>query len=123
MKKVIKIHQFDSQIYPRLLWITFGATKYEQISDRFSNIGDFEEGTDARVIHAYDKVNNRGGVLIQFNSKKTAMDVSVVTHESIHAAMEIFDFVGAKLSFENQEPFTYLAGWISKCIKEALNND
>lgn len=123
MKKAIKIHQFDPQIYPRLLWIIFGATKYEPISDRFSDVGDFEEGVDARVIHVYDKVNNKGGVLIQFDSKKTAMDVSVVTHESIHAAMEIFDFVGAKLSFEDQEPFAYLAGWISKCIKEALMND
>lgn len=119
MSKAI-IHQFDPQIYPRLLWVVIGEKKGAAISDRFDYIQDMDETTDADVIEAYDKISKKGGILIRFESKKAARSYSIVAHEASHAAMEIFRYVDAECDTENQEPFAYLVGWIAGCIKEAM---
>lgn len=69
----------------------------------------------------YDITNKRGGVLIRFATKANAQNIQYVCHESTHAAMEIFDYIGGRIDCSNQEPSCYLVGWISECIKEALN--
>lgn len=122
MSKAI-IHQFDPQIYPRLLWIVIGEKKGSAISDRFDNIPDMDESTDADVNHAYDKISKRAGILIRFESKKAARDYSIVAHEASHAAMCIFSYIGAVPDVNNQEPFSYLVGWISGCVCEAARAD
>lgn len=119
MSKAI-IHQFDPQIYPRLLWVVIGEKKGSTISDRFDNIPDMDESTDADVNHAYDKISKRAGILIRFESKKAARDYSVVAHEASHAAMCIFGYIGAVPDVNNQEPFSCLVGWISGCVCEAV---
>lgn len=119
MSKAI-IHQFDPQIYPRLLWVVIGEKKGSAISDRFDNIPDMDESTDADVNHVYDKISKRAGILIRFESKKVARDYSVVAHEAPHAAMCIFGYIGAVPDVNNQEPFSYLVGWISGCVCEAV---
>lgn len=81
MSKAI-IHQFDPQIYPRLLWVVIGEKKGSAISDRFDNIPDMDESTDADVNHAYDKISKKGGILIRFESKKAARSYSIVAHEA-----------------------------------------
>lgn len=119
MSKTI-IHQFDPQIYPRFLWIVIGEKKGSAISDRFDNIPDMDESTDADVNNAYDKISKRAGILIRFESKKAARDYSIVAHEASHAAMCIFSYIGAVPDVNNQEPFSYLVGWISGCVCEAM---
>lgn len=39
---------------------------------------------------------------------------SMVTHEVNHAALEIFQYIGAKVSFDDQEPFCYLSGNLAR---------
>lgn len=112
-----KIHEFDPQIYPRLLWIAVGAS-YEVIKDMFEDVAPMEENTDAQVDCTRRlKPDVKGGVLIRFENKQ-AMTASNITHESVHAATEIFFYVGAYHDPKNQEPFAYLCGWIAKCIDE-----
>lgn len=44
------------------------------------------------------------------------MQFGNVTHESVHAAMCILDYCGAKFHADNQEPIAYLADWVADCI-------
>lgn len=43
-------------------------------------------------------------------------NVSTISHESTHAALHIFDHVGAKAESKNDEPFAYLVGFIVQKI-------
>ena len=119
----VKIHQFDPQIYPRLVWVVIGEKKSAPLSDRFEEIDDMDESTAACVKPTYDRINNKGGVLIRFAARKYACDVKVVSHESVHAALAIFDYTGCIISPDNQEPFCYLVGWIAQCIREAVKSN
>lgn len=65
----------------------------------------------------HDKQRNLGGVLVRFENKN-AMNVSNISYESSHIAMEIFNFIGAKVDLSNQEPFSYLVGWVADCINQ-----
>lgn len=111
-----KIYEFDPVIYPRLLWIAVGVPT-AVLNDMFEDkLEDMAESSNAEVINARRlKPDVKGGVLIRFRSKRD-MTANVTTHEAAHAALEIFDYIGAFVDFQNQEPFCYLVGWIAKCI-------
>mgnify|MGYP006918103038 CR=1 FL=1 len=105
---MIKIHEFDPQIYPRKLWIA--------ITDKaVFDAKPLDEAAAAEVIDAHDGVN--GGVLIRFRNKKS-LTSKHATHEAVHAAMLILEYAEVKLDYQNQEPLAYLAGWVSECIDE-----
>jgi hypothetical protein len=113
-----KIYQFDPNIYPRLLWIAVGVD-YACIKDYFAtDIPDLDESELAGVYNARtEKPKKRGGILIRFKSKKE-MTADIIAHESAHAALEIFDYIGCVADPKNQEPFAYLVGWIAGCCEK-----
>ena len=119
----VKIHQFDPQIYPRLIWVVIGEKKAAPLSYRFESINDIDASVAACVNKTYDRINNNGGVLIRFAARKYVRDASIVCHEAAHAALDIFDYTGCIISPDNQEPFCYLVGWIARCIAEAAKSD
>lgn len=113
-----KIHEFDPVIYPRKLWVAVGVPT-AVLNDMFEDkLEDMSESSNAEVINARRlKPDIKGGVLIRFKSKNE-MTANVMTHEAVHAAIEIFDYTGCGISYDNQEPFAYLAGWVSQCIDD-----
>ena len=113
------IYTFDPVIYPRMVWIT---VTNESKLEGFSGVPKMDECIDAEVDEVHDAVNNLGGVLIRFKNIQAICTCSI-THESNHAAMAIFDYVGAKFVYSNQEPFCYLAGWIAKCCAEVKEKE
>ena len=42
--------------------------------------------------------------------KKEEFTSSIVAHECVHAALEIWSYIGSDVSLNNQEPFAYLLG-------------
>lgn len=50
------------------------------------------------------------------------MTTGIITHESDHVAIEIFDYCNCKIAVDNQEPFTYLAGWVADCCDQVKRN-
>jgi hypothetical protein len=118
MKKQVKLHEFDPVIYPRLIWITASTCKFE---DRFENVSDFSNNCHAVVDCVFDKLQTRGGVLIRF-ANKNAMTIGNITHESIHAALNILGYCDIATTTDNQEPLSYLAGWIAECCEEVKND-
>jgi hypothetical protein len=43
-----------------------------------------------------------------------------IAHEAIHAAAEILHKVGVKFGFSNQEPLSYLSGWITDWVVKKI---
>lgn len=112
------IHEFDPQIYPRLLWVTYGCPT-PVLKDMFGDEAkDMDKTSNAEVINCRRmKPDVRGGILIRFRSKSD-MKMENIAHEAVHAALEIFDYVDARIEYDNQEPFAYLVGWIADCCQK-----
>lgn len=109
------IHEFDPKIYPRLLWVTYGCPTAVLKGMFGGEAQDMAKNTDAEtIICQRKKPDVRGGVLIRFENK-AAMTTKTIAHEAVHAALDIFDYVDARISSDNQEPFAYLVGWIADC--------
>lgn len=117
------IYEFDPEIYPRLLWVTYGCHT-SVLKDMFGNEAqDMDKNTYAQTIICRRlKPDVRGGVLIRFKNK-AAMTTKNIAHESVHAALEIFDYVNARISLDNQEPFAYLVGWIADCCNKVKKGE
>lgn len=109
-----KIFEYNPVIYPRKLWVSVGASTKE-LNEVFEEVGDMEDSAIATVYSVCRTENKMGGMLIRFNNRMD-MTPSVIAHESVHAAMGIYGYVGAEVDLDNQEPFAYLVGWIADCI-------
>lgn len=116
----MKVYQFDPQVYPRKLWVAVGVPT-EELNEKFGNIKDMDDYCDAETMPVQQKEPLLGGVLIRFSDLK-AMRPDNIAHEATHAALEIFDYVEARIQYDNQEPFAYLVGWVVKCIDEVKND-
>lgn len=120
-----KIHEFSTAIYPRRLWITRGMTGLE-MKDMFKEPEGDElklnlYDCDAFAYNVRKKHTSELGILIWFDNI-SAMTTSNIAHESVHAAMEIFNDLDCKFDANNQEPLAYLVGWIADCIDQVKRN-
>ena len=48
--------------------------------------------------------------------KDKAEVTDIIAHESVHAAMDIYNYISASVDLGNQEPFAYLVGYIANCV-------
>lgn len=113
----MKVYQFDPQIYPRKLWVAVGVPTSELNEKFVDEIKDMDDSNDAETLPIQQKEPLLGGVLVRFENLKS-MRPDNIAHEATHAALEIFDYVDARIQYDNQEPFAYLVGWVVKCIDE-----
>lgn len=117
MNKKTTIHEFDPQIYPRLLWVVKGG-QLEDIKDMFETEISEEEVGGAVTFLVRRKVDNRLGYCVWFPKAGDIRNLDWIAHESSHVALCIFNDVGAVITPEGQEPFAYLVGWVFKCVDE-----
>lgn len=118
MERKTIIHEFDPCIYPRLLWVVKGGT-IEGIQETLELVGEGSgdmEGYGAVALPVRRKEDSRLGYCVWFPRSSDMNKGEWVAHESTHVALCIFDDVGAKVSYEDQEPFAYLVGWVFECI-------
>ena len=113
------VYEFDPTIYPREVWV---AVTSSALKDKFEQVSAWDESAYAMVDNVYDFEHDKGGVLIRFEDVN-AMSIGNITHESIHAACEILDYVGSFIDTKNQEHLAYLAGWIAKCCGEVKESE
>lgn len=119
----MNIFEFNPQIYPRRLWVSVSAST-EELQEKFGKEVIKEDLDDSYYAETYpiqQKEPLLGGVLIRFQDLK-AMAPENMAHEATHAAIEIFDYCDCRIDVENQEPFSYLMGWIVKCCDEVKSN-
>jgi hypothetical protein len=86
---------------------------YEQsllvvVSDNFKSVEKEFNLADTSNYNGVCFENERGIVILIAPDS----DLSVIAHESVHAAGILFDIVGATVDVKNDEPFAYLVGWI-----------
>lgn len=120
MEKKTIIHEFDPCIYPRLLWVVKGGT-LEGIRKtlEFAELDEDSESDGAVTIAAYDNAKQRGGFLVWFPKAGDMTSNSYwMAHEAAHVALGIFDYIGAEAKANDSEPFSYLVGWVFKCVDE-----
>lgn len=117
-KKTI-IHEFDPCIYPRLLWVVKGGSLEEiRKTLEFGEVGEEEQSGGALTISAYDNEKQRGGFLIWFPKASDIKHGDWIAHEASHVALGIFDYIGSEVTASDSEPFSYLVGWVFKCVDE-----
>lgn len=117
-KKTI-IHEFDPCIYPRLLWVVKGGSLEEiRKTLEFGELDADEQKVGALTISAYDNEAQRGGFLIWFPKASDIKHGDWIAHEASHVALGIFDYIGSKVTADDSEPFSYLVGWVFKCVDE-----
>ena len=118
-KKTV-IHEFDPCIYPRRLWVVKGG-ELEEIRKtlEFDDIDeDFQSTGGAITITAYDNAKKKGGFLVWFPKSGDMSNLDWIAHESSHVALGVFDYIGSDVTASDSEPFSYLVGWVFKCIDE-----
>lgn len=120
------IYKFDLKIYPRILWVTYDATP-EELSKLFptdpdGNIINWLEDFSgyACEMNVFSAPSNEGGMLIRFENKE-ALTTEHIAHEAVHAADDVYYFIGATSDITNDEPYAYLVGYIANCCTKVLN--
>lgn len=120
-KRQAKIYQFDPMIYPRFLWVVTGGD-YSDIKKWFLHYSgeEIEELDTKNMGGMCNSVTFRQnlclGILIWFPNIHLAK-ANWITHESVHGTLDIFDQLGLRVDYRNQEPMAYLAGWFAECIE------
>lgn len=116
----VQIHQFDPVIYPRKLWVLKGADSgliKKHFTDTYkSELVINEEignGYDGMVFQVKSKDNGYLGSLVWIAN---SVNIGVIAHEASHVAMDMLSDIGYKLDACNQEPISYMIGWIADCI-------
>ena len=75
--------------------------------------------TAGRTYIIHDSETNQMSVMIWIRSLEECRG-SIFAHECSHATMEIFNFIGATVDLENQEPFAYLSGALFRLLNGAF---
>lgn len=119
------IKEFDLVIYPVNFTVVIGNMEDEVNNEYAPN----EDGSNwingpspdcaGRTYLIHDSSTNQIGVLIWITSYEECKG-SVFAHECSHAAMEIFNYIGASVDLENQEPFAYLLGSLFRLLNGAF---
>lgn len=119
-------------VYPVYLVVANEAVTLEDLKKDFvySDKGELDEdilNCQCSTSKVYNKKTNRYCMLVKFNHRtdykdddKTTDLVNTVAHEAGHVVLDIYDFIGASVDINNQEPFTYELGYIAECIYKTL---
>ena len=119
------IKSYELMIYPRKLFVSVGYDEDEIRSSFVESDGkalSFEDIDidliDGLTVTEVKEVKGRDlGVLIII---KDPEDLSVLVHESAHAANSICEQFGMKIQPDNDESYCYLIQFIFKCVNEAV---
>lgn len=117
--KKTTIHEFDPCIYPRLLWVVKGGELDEiRKTLEFAELDEETQSGGAVTVSAYDNEKKKGGFLVWFPKASEMSNLDWIAHECAHVALGIFDYIGAEAKASDSEPFSYLVGWVFKCVDE-----
>jgi hypothetical protein len=111
MKRNI-LHKFELVVYPSTIWIAIDC------SDDFLQEKFKEEFIPMDTRLAACVYTLSGDILIRFVSE-SCMTAQYIAHESVHAALYVFDYMGCKVDYNNQEPFAFLVDCIVNFCNEA----
>lgn len=117
------IETYDPVVYPVKVVIAIGKRLEDTINKRYRTPDkDFEnciivypEDCDACTYFLKDR-RTEGFVSLIWAEEPNWFTISKWAHEASHAALDIFKQIHAEVDKDNQEPFAYLVGAITKMI-------
>ena len=122
----VKIHEFQSLIYPYHIWIAKCIDNIDWINDRFCGLdGQKLELPDTRTAHASTfptirekETNNVGVLLILY--KQSALTPPVIAHEAVHAVNGMFNYLDINQDCLNDEHYAYALQFIVDCVWQVV---
>lgn len=119
-----EIHKFDPVIYPRKVWVAKGGEK-KDLADLFDDMerdpymvsDEVVENSYALTDDVVERSSGDYGVIVWLH-KLPDITTGIMAHEADHAANQIFKAIGAKVDVSNDEPHSYLVGFITDCIEK-----
>ena len=119
----IQVHIFDPVIYPRKVYIVKGKDLNNEIKDAFLTPDGYmlnTEGADACRAGVWDvqlAEDKKLGVLIWLREQ---IDISVIAHESVHAANLVFRSCCIDYDTTHDEHFAHMVGWVADCVNQVV---
>ena len=112
-------------IYPRTLFIIKGNVSKSVYDDNFTDregnklVTDFKGSNNGSCMWSIiERKTKKYGYLVRLHRIEHKGDLA---HEAVHVALETFRDIDAEVDLNNQEPFAYLVGWVTKQLYNALN--
>jgi hypothetical protein len=118
------LQQFDLVIYPVGLVIAIGDMEkeinrfYKPFDSQYEHIG-FPGNNPAATYRIKEKKTGDNYCLIWI-PKTDNVKGSYLCHECGHVALEVFEYIGAHVDCDEQEPFCYLLGTIFRLCNNAF---
>lgn len=113
------LKQFNIVIYPVDFVVAIGELEdevnkyYRPYEEEYADAHIAPPRTTGCTYRVKERETDIPCVLVWFRSIEEFTG-SIVTHEVNHAALEIFQYIGAKVNFDDQEPFCYLSGNLAR---------
>lgn len=116
------IKEYDLIVYPLHLVVAIGDVEKE-LNEKYRPAGadhlSFPDNSDGCTWQINNKETGKACLLLWIKELRECT-ASIVSHESGHVALDIFDYTESEISTENQEPFTYLLGAIARLVTDSL---
>ena len=128
------IFQIELDIYNIDIVVAVGAKAFERLNELYTPIDEeyerLKEPTEDTPACTWERMKNSIGnraILVWFQDAYALHHPSYSSHEASHAAMYVWQHIGAKVDLDNQEPFSYLIGYITNnfatIFKENYSNE
>ena len=120
------IKQFSLVVYPIDIVAVIGDMEqevnkiYAPDDPDCNYIGAPPLSVDVRTYNVHNKKTMRMCILLWSPTKEHCTGHSIC-HDSGHAALEVFKYIGGIIDYEDQEPFCYLLGAIYRLFTGAYN--
>ena len=128
------IFKIELDIYNIDIVVAVGAKAFERLNELYTPIDEeyerLKEPTEDTPACTWERMKNSIGnraILVWFQDAYALHHPSYSSHEASHAAMYVWQHIGAKVDLDNQEPFSYLIGYITNnfatIFKENYSNE
>lgn len=116
-----KLHLSVGDDYKKIVQYINKKLKKSNIKLLDDTVEELKKGTeDSNILAFFINLNINGYGLIWINSKHLeSLNPVTISHETIHACIDVFEHIGSAVNKETEEPFCYLHDYIMDiCLKE-----
>lgn len=114
------IFKIELDLYNIDIVVAVGAKAFERLNELYTPIDEeyerLKEPADDTPACTWERMKDSVGnaaILVWFQDAYALQHQSYTSHEASHAAMYVWQHIGAKVDLYNQEPFAYLVGYIT----------
>jgi len=99
------------------------CTSFTETQHMYDVFGVPFKAQGAAFVERLDTDNLGAIFVIAFDDLETALRNDILCHELIHLKNQIFEYVGVKLDFANDEPEAYYYGYLYDVISSAIRHN